>query len=58
VNRGLIDDIYLTTTSLEGGEPGTPWYTGAAPPRLTTITRKQWDENGSLVVFDHYSINR
>ena len=29
VDAGLIQDIYLTTTSLEGGEPGTPWYCGA-----------------------------
>ena len=53
VDAGLIQDIYLTTTSLEGGEPGTPWYSGAVPPRLTAITRKQWDESGSRVVFEH-----
>ena len=58
VNLGLIQDIYLTTTSLEGGESGTPWYTGAAAPRLTPIIHKQWEENGSRVVFDHCSINR
>ena len=53
VDAGLIQDIYLTTTSLEGGEFGTPWYAGAAPPGLTAITSKQWDENGSSVVFEH-----
>jgi len=53
VDAGLVQDIYLTTTSLEGGEPGTPWYCGASSPRLTTITRKQWHEGGSRVVFDH-----
>ena len=37
VNAGLIEDIYLTTTSLEGGEPGTPWYCGTTPPQLTGI---------------------
>lgn len=58
VDAGLIQDIYLTTTSLEGGEPGTPWYAGTAPPRLTAITRKQWDENGSRVVFEHCLISR
>ena len=56
VDAGLIQDIYLTTTSLEGGEPGTPWYCGTSPPRLTAITSKQWDESGSRVVFDHFSI--
>ena len=33
VDAGLIQDIYLTTTSLEGGEPGTPWS-----PRDTVVT--------------------
>ena len=58
VDAGLTQDIYLTSTSLEGGEPDTPWYSGAAPPRLTAITSKQWDESGSKVSFDHLLIGR
>jgi riboflavin biosynthesis pyrimidine reductase len=58
VDAGLIQDIYLTTTSLKGGEPGTPWYAGTAPPRLTAITSKEWNEGGSSVVFDHFLIDR
>ena len=58
VDAGLVQDIYLTTTSRAGGEPGTPWYAGAAPPRLTAITSKHWDENGSRVVFEHCVICR
>ena len=53
VDAGLIQDIYLTTTSLEGGEPGTPWYCGTSPPQLTAITSKQWHEGGSRVGFEH-----
>jgi riboflavin biosynthesis pyrimidine reductase len=57
VDAGLIQDIYLTTTSLErGGEPGTPWYCGTNPPQLTVITRKQWDERGSRVIFEHCAV--
>ena len=56
LDAGLIQDIYLTTTSLEGGQPGTPWCKGATPPRLTAITRKRWGESGSRVVFDHFLI--
>jgi len=56
VDAGLVQDIYLTTTSIEGGEPRTPWYSGPAPPRLTAITSKQWDEGGLRVVFDHCTI--
>jgi hypothetical protein len=28
VDAGLIHDVYLTTTSLKAGDPGTPWYCG------------------------------
>jgi len=56
VDARLIQDIYLTTTSLEGGEPGTPWYCGSKAPRLTAIATKQWHESGSKVVFDHFLI--
>jgi riboflavin biosynthesis pyrimidine reductase len=58
VDAGLAQDIYLTTTSLEGGNPGTPWYSGAVLPRLTAITRKQWNESGAQVAFDHLLIGR
>ena len=53
VDAGLVQDIFLTTTSLEGGEPGTPWYAGTRWPRLTVITEKEWFENGSRVLFQH-----
>jgi riboflavin biosynthesis pyrimidine reductase len=56
VDAGLIQDIYLTTTSLEGGEPHTPWYCGASSPHLTAVTRKQWHDSGLRVVFDHLLI--
>ncbi len=58
VDAGLIQDIYLTSTSLEGGEPGTPWYAGAAPPQLSALTSKHWNENGSRVVFEHCLLSR
>jgi riboflavin biosynthesis pyrimidine reductase len=56
VDEGLAQDICLTTASHAGGEAGTPWYAGAHPPRLTAITRKQWDERGAGVVFEHMLI--
>ena len=58
VDAGLTQDIYLTTTSVEGGRPGTPWYCGEVPPRLTAVTRKEWSESGSPVVFNHFLIDR
>jgi riboflavin biosynthesis pyrimidine reductase len=56
VDARLAQDIYLTTTSLAGGEPGTPWYCGRHSPHLTAITSKQWHESGARVVFDHFLI--
>jgi len=58
VDAGLAQDLYLTTTSLEGGHPDTPWYSGAVPPRLTAITRKEWNESGARVTLDHFLIGR
>jgi riboflavin biosynthesis pyrimidine reductase len=57
VDSGMVQDIYLTTTSVEGGQPGTPWYSGAASPQLTAITEKQWHESGSRIIFDHFLIS-
>jgi riboflavin biosynthesis pyrimidine reductase len=56
VDAGLAQDLYLTTTSRVGGEPGTPWYSGATPPGLAVITKKQWVDDGRPIVFEHISI--
>ena len=56
VDMGLAQDLYLTTTSRDGGEPGTPWYSGRSAPALTLITRKQWTEKGSVITFDHFGL--
>ena len=53
VDAGLVQDLYLTTTSHEGGEPGTPWYVGAGSPRLKVITQKQWVDGESPIRFEH-----
>jgi riboflavin biosynthesis pyrimidine reductase len=53
VDAGLAQDLYLTTTSIDGGEPGTPWYSGAIPPALEVITKKEWFDDGASIVFEH-----
>jgi riboflavin biosynthesis pyrimidine reductase len=53
VDAGLVQDIYLTTTSRDGGEPGTPWYTGSTPPTVEVLTKKRWSDNGAGIVFEH-----
>jgi len=58
VDAGVAQDLYLTTASRDGGEPGTPWYTGPAPPPLRTMTQKQWPHLGARVLFEHILIGR
>jgi riboflavin biosynthesis pyrimidine reductase len=56
VDAGLVQDIYLTTSAIEGGEPGTPWYVGDRPPRLDLIVRKREVADESPIVFEHFAI--
>jgi riboflavin biosynthesis pyrimidine reductase len=57
VDAGLVQDIYLTTTSRAGGEPKTPWYNGVAPPQLELMIRKEWgSSNSDRMVLDHLLI--
>jgi hypothetical protein len=56
VDSGLAQDLYLTTTAHDGGDPGTPWYSGANAPRTRVITRKQWFDGASRILFEHVLI--
>ena len=42
VDDGLVQDVYLTTSSRAGGVPGTPWYGGTHSLALTVTTRNEW----------------
>jgi hypothetical protein len=56
VDQRVAQDIYLTSTAVSGGTPGTPWYSGPRLPRLTVLTEKEWFEGGSRVLFQHVLI--
>ena len=56
VDDGLVQDVYLTTTSRAGGAPGTPWYGGTHSLALTVTTRKEWMDEGSRLIFEHILI--
>jgi riboflavin biosynthesis pyrimidine reductase len=56
VDAGLVQDIYLTTSAIDGGEPNTPWYVGDRPPRLDLIVRKREITDVSPIVFEHFAI--
>lgn len=58
VDAGLVQDLYLTTTSRGGGEPGTPWYTGAIAPTLDVVTKKAWSDGRGDIVFEHAIIRK
>jgi riboflavin biosynthesis pyrimidine reductase len=58
VDAGLCQDLYLTTTSKPGGEPGTPWYSGTNLPPTRAIAKKAWFDEDSRIVFEHILIGR
>jgi riboflavin biosynthesis pyrimidine reductase len=56
VDAGLVQDIYLTTSAIDAGEPNTPWYVGAAPPVVSPIVRKREDTTEQPILFEHLAI--
>jgi riboflavin biosynthesis pyrimidine reductase len=53
IDAGVVQDIYLTTSSRPGGEPGTPFYTGAAPLETKRVVKKAGRGEEAGVVFEH-----
>jgi riboflavin biosynthesis pyrimidine reductase len=58
LDKGVIQDIYLTTSPKPGGEPGTPFYTGARPLEQTLVVRKAGRDEETGVVFEHFVLSR
>ena len=56
VDAGLVQDIYLTTSAIEAGEPGTPWYTGPVAPPLRLIVSKREDVAEAPIQVEHLAI--
>jgi riboflavin biosynthesis pyrimidine reductase len=55
VDAGLVQDIYLTTSPIDGGEPNSPWYVGKRMPNLRTIVRKR-EIAESPILFEHLAL--
>jgi riboflavin biosynthesis pyrimidine reductase len=51
IDAGLVQDVYLTTSPITGGEPGTPIY--PRPLELRTVVRKRGTLHEAGVVFEH-----
>ena len=56
VDAGLVQDLNLTTTSHDGGEPDTPYYSGAHPPQLELIVRKHGLGDTAPITFEHFGL--
>jgi riboflavin biosynthesis pyrimidine reductase len=52
---GLISDIYLTTSPIDGGEPNTPFYEGP-PLNLSRVLLKAGREQEHGVRFEHFLV--
>ena len=55
VEAGLVHDLCLTTSPLNGGMPNTPFYAGDRPPRLELIVRKR-GTGESAIAFEQFAI--
>ena len=57
IEKGVVQDIYLTTAPKIGGEPGTPFYTGAKPLDRVLVVRKSGRAEEKGVVFEHFLLS-
>jgi riboflavin biosynthesis pyrimidine reductase len=55
LDAGLVQDVYLTTGTKEGGEPGTPFYD--KPLHGREVVRKRGTGADAGVVFEHVAIS-
>lgn len=51
MDAGLVSDLYLTTSPIEGGSPGSPLYAGTRAPARELVVRKRSSEG---IVFEHF----
>jgi len=56
VDAGLVQDIHLTSSAIDAGEPDTPWYTGPAWPSLDRIVSKREDVAEAPIRVEHLAI--
>jgi 5-amino-6-(5-phosphoribosylamino)uracil reductase len=54
LDAGLIQDLYLTTSAKNGGEPNTPLY--PAPLKGNLVVRKHGTGRDDGVVFEHFAL--
>ena len=55
IDARLIQDLCLTTTALNGGQPNTPFYAGHRSPTLEAMVRKQ-GTGATSITFEHFAV--
>lgn len=55
--EGLVDDLFLTTCPMDGGEPHTPYYEGPPLPLDLVIAKGALGQEAG-VRFEHYVLSR
>jgi riboflavin biosynthesis pyrimidine reductase len=56
LDAGLVQDVCLTTTSVAGGEPGTPFYVGRQTVALDLMTRKRSTDADDSIRVEHFRV--
>lgn len=56
IEEGLVRDVYLTTSPIEGGEPNTPFYAGTRPLRPRLVLRKKGKGSEAGTTFEHLTL--
>jgi riboflavin biosynthesis pyrimidine reductase len=56
VDANLIQDLCLTTSARDGGQPNTPFYAGDRSPTLGPIVRKRGTEPSAAIAFEHFAV--
>jgi riboflavin biosynthesis pyrimidine reductase len=56
VDAGLVQDLYLTTSAIDAGEPDTPWYVGEKFPKLAVIAKKREVTARLPLLFEHLAL--
>lgn len=55
--EGVVDDLYLTTSPIDAGEPNTPFYEGP-PLALVRVVAKSGRGSEAGVRFEHFLVTR
>lgn len=56
IDEGLIQDLCLTTSAFDGGQPNTPFYAGNRSPTLELIVHKRGTEPSATMTFEHFAV--